>query len=115
MKRMPKMYIDNEAIAAIVREAVNDGHMSLSEIASLAGLSVTTPARIYHGTKNQVQTKTARRIASALGYEVHTSAHGQVRFEKLDERSERSKLTGAQKDRILKAVERTLREELDRL
>jgi len=115
MTRIPDLQIDNELIAGIVREAVNERHMSLSEIASLAGLSVTTPARIYHGSKNQVQMKTARRIASALGYEINPTASGQIRFIKLSERQEQKKLTGAQKDRIMKAVERILRAELEKL
>jgi len=88
--------------------------MSLSEIASLAGLSVTTPARIYHGAKNQVQTKTARRIASALGYEISPTSSGQIKFVKVDERLQH-KLSAAQKDRIMRAVERVLREELEKL
>lgn len=115
MKKVAELYIDNESVAALVREAVDQKHMSLSEIASLAGLSVTTPARIYHGSKNQVQMKTARRIASALGYETQTSTSGHVRFVKMDERQELRKLTAAQKERILKAVNRALREELERL
>ena len=114
MKRIPELYVDTNVIASIVREAVNDRHMSLSEIASLAGLSVTTPARIYHGAKNQVQTKTARRIASALGYEISPTASGQIKFVKVDEHPQH-KLSSVQKDRIIRAVEKALREELEKL
>ncbi len=114
MKPSTKLTLDNETIAAIVREAVDTRHMSLSEIASLAGLSVTTPARIYHGDKNQVQMKTARKIAEALGYEVQTSASGKVSFEKSSDETGIRRLTPMQKERIVKAVEIAIRKELER-
>jgi transcriptional regulator with XRE-family HTH domain len=114
MKRIPDLHLDNELIAGIVREAVNDRHMSLSEIASLAGLSITTPARIYHGSKNQVQIQTARKLAEALGYEIIIRSNGSSEVIRKQDPHPTRRLSQGQKDRVLAAVMKAVREELER-
>ena len=54
MQKTASFQVDSQAIGNIVRRAVDEGHMTLSSIASSAGLSVPTIARLYKGAVNEV-------------------------------------------------------------
>jgi transcriptional regulator with XRE-family HTH domain len=86
--------------------------MTLSAIASLAGLSLPTIARIYNGEVSEVQTRTARKIAAGLGYSLEIGSRG-FTLEKPTEGKKQARLTAVQRERILKAVAKAVREELE--
>ena len=109
-----KFRIDAAQIQQLVLKAVNEKNMTLSAIASLAGLSVPTIARIFNGEVSEVQTRTARKIAAGLGYSFEVGPRG-FTLEKPTEGKRQARLTVVQKERILKAIMRTLREELEKV
>ncbi|MGB2958997.1 MAG: helix-turn-helix transcriptional regulator [Bacteroidota bacterium] len=107
-----KFRIESVRIQELVQKAVNEQHLSLSAIASLAGLSVPTIARIYNGEVSEVQTRTARKIAAGLGYSIDVGPR-RVLLEKPTEGKRQARLTAVQKERILKAIMKAMREELE--
>ncbi len=70
--------------------------------------------RIYHGQVDKVQAKTVRALVSGLGYEHTISPSGELRI-KDNPRIGPGHLTYAQKEKVIKAMTRFLRDELDRL
>ncbi len=114
MQKSPSSKLDSRIIKDIVRKAVDEDHMSFSAIASSAGLSVPTITRLYEGTDMKVQARTARMIASALGYSLEIKGSGTVRVAKEEDGNRRTDLTHGQKQRILKAIMRSVERELAR-
>lgn len=114
MQKSTSFQVDSRVIGDVVRRAVDEGHMSLSAIASAAGLSVPTIARLYKGEVNEVQARTARVIASALGYTLEMRGSGAAKVTKGGVESRKGGLTQGQKQRILKAVARAVEAELER-
>jgi transcriptional regulator with XRE-family HTH domain len=112
MKNLSDFQISASALSDIVRKAVDEQHMSLSEVASRSGLSVPTIARIYSQEVGFVQTKTARRIAEGLGYTIDISK-GDPTFEKAGSSQRRSGLTQVQRAKLRKAIIDALDEILD--
>ena len=114
MQETASFQVNSRVIGDIVRNAVDEGHMSLSSIASLAGLSVPTIARLYKGEVNEIQARTARVVASALGYSLDLSRSGVARVTKEEVDSRSGGLTHGQKQRLLKAIQRAVERELER-
>ena len=115
MKQPSEFQVQADDIAKIVRQAVDEKHMSLSEIAGRAGLSVPTIARIYNQEVQLVQAKTARRIAEGLGYDIEVMKTGRTRLQAVGEKQRHSDLSSAQKAQIRRALTRALDEVLDKL
>jgi transcriptional regulator with XRE-family HTH domain len=115
MKKQSEFQLHSGPIIDIIRQAVDEQQMSLSEIASRAGLSVPTIARIYNRDVQLVQAKTARRLAEALGYELDLGGGGRVRFEKIAEKSNKTGLSYGQKAQIRKVLERAIEDALNKL
>ena len=73
-----------------------------------------TIARIYSGEVSEVQMRTAKKIAGALGYALEVDS-GKLSADRTKRGRPRGKLTAGQKEMILKAVTRAVREELERV
>lgn len=67
MRTATEFQVESVEIGKIVKEAMDDGQMNLSGIAAKAGVSVPTVARLYSQTVEIVHTRTARKVAAALG------------------------------------------------
>lgn len=113
MQKTGSFRVESRIVGDIVREAVDDGHMSLSSIAAAAGLSVPTIARLYKGEVTAVQSRTARVVASALGYSLEVKGAGAAKLVKEDAGARRTGLTQGQRQRVLKAVMRAVERELE--
>jgi transcriptional regulator with XRE-family HTH domain len=112
---LSQLQIQAEPLTEIVRKAVDQENMSLSDIASRAELSVPTIARLYNEGVKLVQARTARKVAEALGYTIDLSRAGRARLEReAEDRPDRG-LTYAQKSRIRRAVHRALEDVLAQL
>jgi hypothetical protein len=113
MQKTSAFQVDSRSIGDIVRKAVNEDHMTLSSIASGTGLSVPTIARLYKNDTTQVQVRTARVVASALGYRFESKGSGMPRIVKERAEDRRTGLTPEQRQRVLKAVMRAVERELE--
>ncbi|MGD0038327.1 MAG: helix-turn-helix domain-containing protein [Bacteroidota bacterium] len=110
MNKQSEFQIEASPLIKAVRKAVDDNHMSLSDIANRAGLSVPTIGRLYSEKVEYVQAKTARRMGEALGYEVEISKKGVLKLLEMANKLNSGKLTSAQKAKLLRAFQRLLDE-----
>jgi transcriptional regulator with XRE-family HTH domain len=110
MNKQSEFQIEASPLIKAVRIAVDDKHMSLSDIANRAGLSVPTIGRIYSEKIEFVQAKTARRTGEALGYEVEISRKGVLKLMEKADKVHNGKLTSVQKAKLIRGFQRLLDE-----
>ena len=114
MNTIKAFVYDAVELTRIVQTAVQRDNLSMNEISQKTGLAVPTVMRIYHGKIDKVQAKTVRSLVDGLGYDHTITPSGEL-IVKDRPRPKEGRLTHTQKERIMKAMVRVLREELDRL
>lgn len=114
MKPITPFHHDATELTRIVQTAVERDNLSMNEISQKTGLAVPTIMRIYHGKIDKVQAKTVRSLVDGLGYDHTITSSGELKIKDRPQAKE-GRLTHTQKERIMKAMIKVLREELDRL